>query len=212
MGVGLICVASVLEIVAARGCSLAVGSVVGSDCACTYALRTLAAMSDVELSSMGGLSKPAAGGVVEVSIIDGSCQSAEGADDNKFSIFRLSVLTAGAEGKGSDIFKLCVQSTGVGGGLSRLGLDVLLTNAFGELRCTSRRSCALAAAVDGVLSYLEHQYLELRVMFKQLTSCASGEGARLKDSTDGVLMTQASDGSVEIESSTGGMLIDELSG
>ena len=61
-------------------------------------------MTDVELSSMGGRLTSAAGGC----ITDGPCLLAEGADDNKFSVFGLSVLTAGAESKRSDRVELCV--------------------------------------------------------------------------------------------------------
>lgn len=137
------------------------------------------------------------------------------------------------------------STSAAGGGLSRLGIGVLLTDAFGELsrnsrgplwlvdgtsgeliagkwscvgsralaadateelRCTSRRSCALATAFDGVLSCLEHQCLELWIMSKQPTSCVFALGGGPggvwpKGSADGVFVTQALDGCVETSSS-----------
>ena len=88
-----------------------------------------------------------------------------------------------------------------------IGSCALPADANGELRCTRRRSCALATAIDGVLSCLGRECLELRFMFKQLTSCVfaldggPGEGVWPKGSADGVFMTQALDGCVETISS-----------
>lgn len=115
---------------------------------------------------------------------------AEVADDNKFSVFGLSVLAAGAEGKGSDRIELCEQATGVGGRLSRLGLRVLLTDAFGELSRNSRRPLWLLDGTSGELIAGEWSCIRSRALVADANEelrCTSRRSCALATAVNGVL-------------------------